>query len=273
MAGHVVAAGLASAGFDVVPTYNRHPVEDAVQFSAVDLRRYDEFFTATEVDVVVNCIGVLVSESEQDPRGALIANAHLPRYLESRFRGSRTKVIHISTDCVFDGAAGPYSVTDRPTEVSMYGVTKALGEISNNKDITIRTSIIGPELSTRESASPGLLHWLLRQGRGSEVKGFSRCVWSGISTLELADAVVWAARTPSAGVHHVSREVGISKYDLLSLAVQVFDLDLKVTPCDEKVINKHLKPSGGSFSVTESYEGMLLRIRRQIESSPHLYTY
>jgi dTDP-4-dehydrorhamnose reductase len=273
MAGHVMAAELRERGFDVISTYSHHRVPDAVYFSALDTQGYGRFFGSLQVDAVVNCIGVLVSDSTQSPLRALHANTFLPKYLEAIYRLSNTKVVHISTDCVFDGARGPYSVSDTPTETSMYGLTKALGEVDNSKDVTLRTSIIGPELATRKSSSPGLLEWILRQPEGSSVRGFSRCIWSGISTLELADAADWALRGDATGVHHVSREVGISKHDLLVLVSEVFSRGLRVTACADKEINKHLVPSEGSFPVKCDYADMLRRLQQYIEARPHLYTY
>lgn len=273
MAGHVIVSRLRERGFDVLTTQNLHPVQGAISFSATDIDEYDRVFDRIDVDAIINCVGVLVSASAKDPMRAKLANTFLPKYLEATFRTRATKIIHISTDCVYDGTAGPYHVSEPPTEVSMYGLTKALGEISNTKDVTIRTSIIGPECSARRSESPGLLDWFLRQPKGSRIEGFTECFWSGMSTLELADTIEWALRSDVCGLHHVSRESSISKFGLLALANRVFERDLAISPNSSKYVNKHLIPSRGSFALEATYSEMLLRVAEYIKAHPDLYNY
>lgn len=265
MAGHVMHQRLLAKGHTVVGTSRfaeQFNNENIVHFDAMDVGSWVGFFENQHCDIVVNCIGVLVQAAERAPHCALTANTLLPKFLEAFYARSETRVIHISTDCVFNGSRGKYTVFDDPDEVTTYGRTKALGEIVNSKDLTLRTSIIGLELLDKPNAADncGLLHWVLSQKAGSEVLGFTKCFWSGISTIELADAVLWYLENPAHGLHQISREKGISKFDLVSLMSATFAKNLKVEPHSEKSINKTLVASEGSFPITASYEEMLRRI-------------
>jgi len=265
MAGNVMRQRLLAKGHTVVGTSRfarQFDNEGIVHFDAMDVGSWVGFFESQRCDVVVNCIGILVQAAERSPHCALTVNTLLPKFLEAFYSRSETRVIHISTDCVFNGSRGKYTVFDDPDEVTTYGRTKALGEIVNAKDLTIRTSIIGLELLDKPNAADncGLLHWVLSQKAGSEVLGFTKCFWSGISTIELADAVLWYLENPAHGLHQISREKGISKFDLVSLMSATFAKNLKVEPHSEKSINKTLVASEGSFPITASYEEMLRRI-------------
>jgi dTDP-4-dehydrorhamnose reductase len=272
MAGHIIYQRLKDTGHHVVGTsrhtyFKENDLENVMlKFDALNKSSWDSFFNVfNEYDVIINCIGMLVKACEQNPKAAFTVNADLPKYLESRFKGTKTKIIHISTDCVFSGSKGNYSVLDIPDETNVYGLSKRMGEICNNKDLTIRTSIIGLELMDKVNAkdNSGLLHWFLSQPKGSEIEGYSECYWSGISTIELADAILWYLESAeqSSGLHQVSRDQKISKYDLLTLANKVFEMDLEIKESSFKKVDKSLIPSKSSFRVITSYEDMLLAIK------------
>ena len=265
MAGHVMHQRLLAKGHTVVGTSRfaeQFDDERIVHFDAMDLGSWVGFFEDQRCDIVVNCIGVLVQAAESAPHRALTINTLLPKFLEAFYSRSETRVIHISTDCVFNGSRGKYTVSDDPDETTVYGRTKALGEIVNSKDLTIRTSIIGLELLDKPNAADncGLLHWVLSQETGSQVLGFTECFWSGISTIELADAVLWYLEKPANGLHQISRVKGISKFNLVSLMSGVFSKDLSVKPYAKKSVDKTLVASEGSFPITASYTEMLQRI-------------
>tara|TARA_Y100000592_G_scaffold64824_1_gene100899 strand:+ start:441 stop:1289 length:849 start_codon:yes stop_codon:yes gene_type:complete len=278
MAGHVLREALVSEGHQVIGTsrYAKHFQDSEIlRFDALELDSWIPFFRSIRVDFVVNCIGVLVEASDRDPAKALTINTLLPKFLESFYSNSKTRVIHISTDCVFDGKKGKYHPKDTPTEKKTYGFTKALGEISNQKDLTIRTSIIGLELGDKPNSSEnsGLLHWFLSRPQGSTIKGFTNCFWSGISTLELADAVSWyiwhMSRNPLAsglfGIHQISRPCSISKFELLQIASSVFGHHLEIVPCSAHKIDKSMLSSPEAFQVNAGYRDMLMRIARTRE--------
>ena len=127
------------------------------------------------------------------------------------------KLIHISTDCVFSGKKGDYIESDVADEVSAYGRTKLLGEVTHGNHLTIRTSIIGPEL---KSDGIGLFHWFMYQQ--GQVSGYAHVMWSGVTTIELAKAIDFAAKQDISGLLFLSNNTKISKYDLLGMFNKAF---------------------------------------------------
>lgn len=275
MAGHIIYDRLRNKHNVIGTTRN---IEDSKKypnilfFDALRMAWIDFFNTIGHFDVVINCIGCLVSASEKNPEIAIRINTDLPKYLESFYEQKRTRVIHLSTDCVFDGKVGGYTVNCPPNEMGVYGKTKASGEIINNKDLTIRTSIIGLELQNEckpnSSNNSGLLHWFLSNKKGAQINGYRRCYWSGISTIELADAVEWYLEKPHLhGLHQVSRSTKISKYSLLILANSIFDMGFNILPFSEKEVDKSLVGSEGSFNIKDTYSGMLSRVKENSEKT------
>lgn len=187
-------------------------------------------------DVVINCVGLIKQLAEaDDPLAVLPINAILPHRLARLCAAAGARLIHVSTDCVFDGAAGGYRETDAPTAKDLYGRSKLLGEVDYPNAITLRTSIIGRELGSAN----GLLDWFLAQDHG--IRGFRRAIFSGLTTVELAlvmrDLVVPAPNLR--GIYHVSVDP-ISKFDLLVLAAEVFGRDIRIDPDESIVIDRSL---------------------------------
>jgi len=271
MAGHVIKDSLERAGMNITST--SRDLEDTLKFNAFDVTMYDAFFDNIQVDFIVNCIGVLVEQSSKSPHLAYTANMVLPKYLEMKFSKTQTKIIHISTDCVFNGMIGAYKDTDIPDEMGVYGLSKAMGEIKNSKDVTIRTSIIGPELLKRGPNRTGLLHWFLSLESNAEISGFSRCFWSGISTLELSEVILWALQPHIVGLVHISRECKISKYDLLCIFRDVFNKPVTISSNPQKFIDKSLIPSQNAYEIKNDYIKMVEELKDYIDSHFDLYLY
>ena len=271
MAGHIIYNRLVRDGHAVLGTSRfaeSYEDRNLIKFDALDKHTWFEFLNGVEVDVVINCIGMLVKACENNIQDAITVNTLLPKFLEGFYKESNTQVIHISTDCVFSGKVGDYTEDTLPDETHIYGKSKHRGEIRNEKDLTIRTSIIGLELEDKPNASDnsGLINWLLSQPKGSCIQGYSECYWSGISTLELADAIVWYLENPSHGLHQVSRDKKISKFDLLTLANDVFERELIIEVSSEKKVDKSLIPSEKAFKIEASYLEMLERMRLERKS-------
>ena len=183
-----------------------------------------------DFDYVVNCAGVLIQGSADDPDRAMLLNAYLPQYLASCLSSSSTKLIHLSTDCVFSGSRfGGYGVDEIPDEKSIYGYSKSLGEVNNKKDLTLRMSYVGPELSEHAS---GLLDWFLKLDTGSVISGWKNHYWSGITTLELAKIIeIQITSGEFFGLHNLVKDnFRISKFELLQSFQQVFEKDVTVKP-------------------------------------------
>lgn len=149
-------------------------------------------------DVIINCIGALIKESEEHPDRAVFINSFFPHYLARLGNELNFKLIHLSTDCVFSGEKGDYSETDFKDGKDFYAQTKALGEIINGDHLTFRTSFIGPEMKERGT---GLFHWFMTQN--GKVYGYSRVYWTGITTLELAKAIDRAIEKNLKSLYHL----------------------------------------------------------------------
>ena len=188
-------------------------------------------------DVVVNCIGAVKQvESGQHPLPAIRINSLCPHELAEACGAHDARLIHVSTDCVFSGARGGYTEADVPDAADVYGRSKLLGEVSGEGALTLRTSLIGRELSS----STGLLEWLL-SNRGGKVRGFSRAVFSGLTTIGLAGEIgaLIEEHRDLDGVWHLAAEP-IDKLDLLTQLNDRLELGIQVVPDDAVVIDRSL---------------------------------
>ena len=159
----------------------------------------------------------------------------LPRKLFNICESINAKLIHISTDCVFNGKKGSYKESDNPNATDIYGRAKLLGEVINSKSITLRTSIIGHEISTSHS----LLEWFLSQK--DDIDGYGKAVFSGLTTVELA-RVIHDFVIPNlnlSGLYNISSEP-INKFDLLSLIAEQYRKDIKINKNKKLVIDRSL---------------------------------
>lgn len=259
MAGHVVSSYLEEKGHKVSRLSARNKIVPATTLLDVTDRTSLISYLKSEVpDVIVNCIGMLVQKSETDKDIAVYLNAYLPHLLQSHYRGSSTKVIHLSTDCVFSGKLSPYYESTYPDGELFYDRTKALGEIHNDKDLTFRMSIIGPDAS---SDGIGLFNWFYAQ-KGT-INGYKKSIWSGVTTIELAKAIDASIKQNLAGLYHLVPEKNISKHDLLCLFREVFLRDdLTITPVDGIDADKTLINTRTDFDyIVPDYKTMLLEMR------------
>jgi dTDP-4-dehydrorhamnose reductase len=197
-----------------------------------------QLFDRVRPEVVVNCIGVVKQVPEaDDPLAVIPVNSLLPHRLLGVCKLTGARLIHFSTDCVFSGAKGMYRENDGADATDLYGRSKLLGELNDPQAVTLRVSIIGPELD----GAQGLLGWFLAQ-RG-RAKGFTRAVFSGLTTVELArvlqDFVL--PRPELHGVMHVAAEP-ITKYELLRLIAGVYGLAIEIEPDDKLAVDRSLDP-------------------------------
>lgn len=188
-------------------------------------------------DVVVNCIGVIKQlPAAKDPIISLTVNSLFPHRLANLCQATGARLIHISTDCVFSGRKGMYTEDDVPDAEDLYGRTKFLGEVSGPGCLTLRTSIVGRELST----SSGLVEWFLGN-RGRRIPGYRRAIYSGFTTLAIANIItqVIDGFPELSGVYHVSSEP-ISKYELLCLVRDAYRIAVEIEPDDDVCIDRSL---------------------------------
>jgi dTDP-4-dehydrorhamnose reductase len=188
-------------------------------------------------DVIFNAVGVVKQvPTAKNTVTTLLINAVLPHQLADLAAKIGARLIHISTDCVFDGARGLYSEDDEPNATDLYGKSKALGEVTADNCLTLRTSIIGRELTT----SHGLVEWALAN-RGGSVNGFANAIFSGFPTVVLADIISTLIKDhPSlSGLYHVSSEP-INKFDLLNLIKTSYKIDLDIERFEDFRIDRSL---------------------------------
>lgn len=196
-----------------------------------------EVFSRVRPEVVINCVGVIKQLSHaNDPLTVLPINALLPHRLAKLCKISRARLIHISTDCVFSGRKGHYTESDPSDAEDLYGKSKFMGEVHDQPHVvTLRTSIIGHELSTTYA----LVDWFLSQKE--QVRGFSKAIYSGLPTAELA-CVIMEFVIPNAqlsGLYHVA-STPIAKLDLLRLVATQYGKDIDIVPDDSIVIDRSL---------------------------------
>lgn len=245
MAGHLICRYLISHGI-VVDTLARENAHIEVDLQESEKIR-QLFTTFKKYDFVINCVGLLVSACEASLSNSLYINSYIPRLLEATLASHNTKIIHISTDCIYSGSKQyGYFSDEIPDATYHYGVSKAMGEIDNKKDITFRTSIIGPEIKKEGS---GLLHWFLKNNE-SRIPGWTNHYWNGITTLELAKKIHLHLLQPEVtGVYNlVDPNFKCSKYDMLCLFNEVFQRSRVIEPVEQQkptsklLLNRSISP-------------------------------
>lgn len=176
-----------------------------------------------ENDVVLNCVGTIKPRvDELGTLNAILVNSVFPHILSESVLELNGKMIHFTTDCVYDGFDGNYIELNSHNITDVYGRTKSLGEPNN---ITvIRTSIIGEELDNKRS----LVEWI-KSNKNGEINGFNNHYWNGVTCLQLAKICHNIIKSDSfwVGVRHIFSNI-LSKYDLLELINSIYDLNIKV---------------------------------------------
>jgi len=187
MLGHQVFYNLNDVNhFDVYDLSFKNKLRpETIICNVTDFDRLYEIIQEIKPDIIVNCIGILLHGSKENPKNAILLNSYLPHWLADQTSAINSKLIHISTDCVFSGKKGSYSEDDFKDADDVYGRTKALGEVTSGNHLTIRTSIIGPELKKN---GEGLFHWIMKQN--GTVNGYTKTIWGGVTTLECSKAII-----------------------------------------------------------------------------------
>ena len=185
---------------------------------------------------IINCIGIIKQlDVSNDASLSININSIFPHRLAFLCKKHGVRLIHISTDCVFNGAKGMYVENDLPDAEDLYGKTKFLGEVTYDHCVTLRTSIIGHETSSSHS----LLEWFLKQD--GEVNGYQKAIFSGFPTFELSKIIhdIVLCEPSLSGLYHVSSEP-INKYDLLKLFSEIYLKEIKINVDQGLIINRSL---------------------------------
>lgn len=236
-------------------------------YSGVDVRRFERVLEVVSdfgPKVIINAIGIVKQRADaKEYLPSLEINALLPHRLAALCRAMGARFLHMSTDCVFSGRKGGYTEDDPFDAEDLYGQTKFLGEVHAAHAVTLRSSIIGLELNRKS----GLVEWFLNQR--TDIKGFRRAVFSGLTTTEMARVIerVLVSHSGLSGLWHVASSP-ISKYELLrKLAAMLGRTDLRIEPDDEFVCDRSL--DGRRFERTTGYhapswEQMLDELAEQV---------
>tara|TARA_B100000886_G_scaffold317942_1_gene257576 strand:+ start:1468 stop:2289 length:822 start_codon:yes stop_codon:yes gene_type:complete len=209
------------------PKEIRGNIETEINLTNADLISLDSLANLIErfnPEVVINCIGIIKQlEESNDPLKALTINSILPHQLARICETIHSRLIHLSTDCVFSGKRGMYKESDEPDATDLYGISKRLGEVTEKEALTLRTSIIGHELNGNRS----LINWFLSQKK--LVKGYKEAIFSGLPTIEIAKIIkTYVLPNPELkGLYHVSAEP-IDKYSLLKLVAEVYEKNVRI---------------------------------------------
>jgi dTDP-4-dehydrorhamnose reductase len=241
----VFGSARSPASARLVPANVRDRIVTGVDVESMD--SLNSLFAATRPGLVVNCVGLVKQLSgAEDPLVALPINAMFPHRLSRLCDVANARLVHVSTDCVFSGAKGMYTEADPSDAKDLYGRSKYLGELDEPHAITLRTSIIGHELA----GAHGLIEWFLAQT--DSVKGYSRAIFSGLPTVELA-RIIRDHVIPDPGLHgvyHVAAEP-IAKLDLLTLVANAYHRSVAITPDPSIQIDRSL--NGERFRAATGY--------------------
>ena len=269
MAGHTVALYFKEQGYEV-HAFARRPFPYCmwIQGDAFDIENLKTIVTTGRYDVVINCIGLLNQFAESAPEKAIYINSYLPHLIVSWLEDTSTRFIQMSTDCVFAGNTGPYDEESFPDGKSYYDRTKALGEVNDDKNLTFRNSIIGPDINEN---GIGLFHWFMQQN--GSINGFTKAIWTGVTTLTLAKAMECAIRTDLSGLYNLVNNDSINKYDLLCLFNQYFrNNELTIKQSDKLVLDKTLLCKRTDFDfVVPSYEQMIIEMKEWVNNHKEIY--
>lgn len=269
MAGHLISLYLQERGHEAIGfARGQSGLVKTIVGDALDAQSVKTAVQSDQFDAVVNCVGLLNQFAEKNHAQAVYLNSFFPHQLAQLTRDTKTKVIHISTDCVFSGARGQYTETDLRDGPTFYDRSKALGELEDDKNLTLRQSIIGPDIKAN---GIGLLNWFMQQP--GPVNGFTGALWTGLTTLQLAKVVEQGALADVHGLYNVVPDYYISKYDLLGLFNKYLrGGKVQILPTDKVAANKSLKRTKLDFAYpVPDYEQMVAELAVWMRAHKQLY--
>ncbi|MBW3496780.1 SDR family oxidoreductase [Bacillus sp. FDAARGOS_1420] len=264
MAGHMLTGYFLNKKQYEVHYTTRDPHDSkSIYLDVIDCQKLEKIIEKLRPNIVINCVEILNEYAENNTLLALQVNSLLPHQLVKLIERHHGKLIQISTDCVFSGKKGGYIETDIPDGTLVYSKSKQLGEIINDKHLTIRTSIIGPEL---KEDGTGLFLWFMKQI--GKVKGYKNVLWNGVTTLELARAIEEMIKQQITGLYHLGSKQKISNYSLLRLVQEVFDKNDVEIICDPAItLDRTIRSTRADFQYDiPDYKQMLITLKKWIEN-------
>jgi dTDP-4-dehydrorhamnose reductase len=216
--------------------YNQKKVIDNIDLS--DFKCLLQKLNEIKPDIILNACGITIRRGvEKIKSNSILLNSVLPHFLNEWVSLNNKRLIHFSTDCVFSGKKGNYLDTDIKDAFDLYGSTKSLGEIVDSEfTLTLRGSMIGRELENKTE----LFEWFLQQ-RNKRIKGFSEVIYSGITTLKMAEIILRIIKLypKLSGIYNIS-SIPISKYELLRICNEEFDINSIIEMDSTYSSNKNL---------------------------------
>lgn len=215
---------------------------------AFDSASVEGAFVKSSPEVVINCIGHIKQlPNADDPVLSIYLNSLFPHVIEALCRKFRARLIHISTDCVFEGDRGDYDENAEPDAKDLYGRSKLLGEVSGPRTLVLRTSLIGHEIKNKL----GLVEWFLSQK--GKTRGYTRALFSGLPTVEFAELLInhILPHEEMSGIYNIS-SWPISKFDLLKLISFRYGKDIVIEPYDAIKLDRSL--NSGKFREVSGYK-------------------
>ena len=269
MAGHLISLYLKENGHDVIGfARSKSKYIDTILGDATDADLIRSIIHDRKYDSVINCIGLLNQFAEKNKSQAVYLNGYLPHYLADITVGTDTQIIHMSTDCVFSGKRGQYTETDERDGQTFYDRSKAMGEIEDDKNITLRQSIVGPDIKAN---GIGLLNWFMQQN--GQVNGYTKAMWTGQTTLQLAKTMEAAAIERAHGLFNTVPDTNISKYELLKLFNHYMRNDeLNINAVNGVNADKSLKRTRFEFDYSiPDYETQVAELSEWMMAHKELY--
>ena len=269
MAGHTISLYLKEQGHEVYGfDLKKSEYINSFACNAFDTETLKRVIKGGKYDSVINCIGILNQFAEQNKALATFLNSYFPHFLAETTEGTNTQVIHMSTDCVFSGKRGQYTEDDFQDGETFYDRSKALGELNDEKNITLRNSIVGPDINPK---GIGLLNWFMHQS--GEINGFTKAMWTGQTTLQLAKTMEQAAKERAHGLFNTVPDHSISKYDLCGLFNKYLrGGSIKINPVEGIVADKSLKRTHFDFGyLIPDYEQMIAELADWVTNHKEMY--
>ena len=270
MAGHIISIYLKEQGYEVIGyARKKSKLVNTIIGDATDFELLKKTVLSGGYDTVINCIGLLNQFAENNHAMAVLLNGYLPHFLAEITKETDIQIIHMSTDCVFSGKTGGYTEESIPDGTLFYDKSKAIGELEDEKNLTLRQSIVGPDIKERGS---GLLNWFMNQD--GPVNGYTGAIWTGQTTLQLAKTMEEAAKRRAFGLYNAVPNESISKYELLKLFNNhIRKNPIEINPWNRFVADKSLirtRFEGFNYQIP-GYEIMIKELGEWMRGHKELY--
>lgn len=258
-----------NSDFELFDISKKNKIRNETELIDVSDQFFEKYIKEIKPHYIINCIGLLVRESNSDYENAIKINSLLPHKIVRIAKDIGSTLVHLSTDCVFSGKKGNYEENDLRDGQDFYALSKILGEINDPNHLTLRTSIIGPEIRKK---GEGLFHWFMAQE--NTIYGYKNVIWSGVTTYELAKIIKWSIDHRLVGLYHITNNSSINKFQLLTLFQKHTNKQIKIIPYEDRVSDKSLLNTKKNLNYQiPSYENMVRDMIKIIKDKKLYYHY